>query len=292
MGDHLFLDTYSKGTVLGGVVQAWSLCTEMTFYLMIPAWAWLVRRAAQKATSVRTRALTHLAGTVALRLAAVASRVAIDAWFSGQRGLAFDWLPTNLDLFASGMALATVSVWAFHEPALRGRLDRVATPVAPWWLAAAALFTWTPTAVGPADFVTGYSGWFWHRRQILLGVLTVLLMMPAVFGRQATGWARRLRQVRPLAWVGTVSYGLYLWHFDWMKRSIAGIDGFGAPLWPGWRHTPPGNSSFVWLLAVGLGVGLVFVAASWYLLEQPLQRYKDLVSRRRAGALGTPSAQQ
>ena len=36
---YLFLQIYDADTTLGGIVQAWSLCTEMSFYLLIPIWA-------------------------------------------------------------------------------------------------------------------------------------------------------------------------------------------------------------------------------------------------------------
>ena len=273
---YLFLQIYRPETALGGIVQAWSLCTEMTFYLLVPAWAALVG-----AVAGRRILLGHAVGCAALWLAGFASRAAIEAWAPGQRGLSFNWLPTNLDLFAAGMALAVASVAASTSPELRARIDRIATPVAPWWLAAGALFTWYAYRVGPApSFEIGYAGWFWHRRQLVLGIFTVLLLVPAVFGHQDRDPLRRLWSWRPLAWVGVVSYGLYLWHFDWMKRSIRSVDAFGQVRWEGWVHTPPGDSSLLWLLAVGLGVGLLFAAASWYLLEQPLQRFKDLASRK------------
>jgi peptidoglycan/LPS O-acetylase OafA/YrhL len=47
-------------------------------------------------------------------------------------------------------------------------------------------------------------------------------------------------------------------------------------------HTAPGDSNFWYLLAVGMGVGLLFAAISWYLLEKPLARYKGALD----GALG------
>lgn len=277
---YLLLQIYSPSTVLGGVVQAWSLATEMSFYLVLPLWAAAVARlGADRSPSARlTR---HLAGCGVLWLVGYASRIAIEAWWPAQRGLSFNWLPTNLDLFASGMALAVVSVWAATDVELGRRIDAVAGRVWPWWAAAAALFAWYAYAVGPADFATGYAGWFWHRRQLTLALFTVLLMVPAVFGDQGRGWARRAWSWRPVVFVGTVSYGLYLWHFDWMKRSIAGFDGLGGSTWPGWVHTPPGDSSMLYLLLVGLGVGLAFAAASWYLLEQPLQRFKSRAGWRR-----------
>ncbi len=285
---YLFLQIYSKDTALGGVVQAWSLCTEMSFYLVVPLWALFVRRVATG--SLRSRVRVQFSVVALIWVAGVTSRVVVERVAPSYRGLSFDWLPTNLDLFAAGMALAVASVWSTHDDGVRAKLDRVARRSEPWWLVAAGLFAWYAYRVGPApSFEVGYSGWFWHRRQLVLAAFTVLLLVPAVFGPTTDRGLRRAWSWRPLAWIGTVSYGLYLWHFDWMKRSIAHVDPFGQTGWDGWVRTPPGNSSFAWLLAVGLGAGLLFAATSWYLLEQPLQRFKDLASGRLGGrgALGS-----
>lgn len=273
---YLFLQIYSKETALGGVVQAWSLCTEMSFYLVVPALALGLVRLARGSLGQRVGAQLGAVGLV--WLGGFASRAIIEQVAPSYRGLSFNWLPTNLDLFATGMALAVVSAWSAEVPELRARLDRAARWAEPWWLAGIALFTWYAYRVGPApSFEVGYEGWFWHRRQLVLSLVTLLLLVPAVFGPRDRRGLRWVWGLRPLVWVGTVSYGLYLWHFDWMKRSIARVDPFGQTGWPGWFRTVPGDSSFWLLLAVGLGVGLLFAAVSWYLLEQPLQRFKDLV---------------
>ena len=66
-----FLQIYDQGRALGGITQAWSLCTELSFYLALPVYAWLVRRYAAPAHLVAPRragrpvsrvgALPHLA---------------------------------------------------------------------------------------------------------------------------------------------------------------------------------------------------------------------------------------
>jgi peptidoglycan/LPS O-acetylase OafA/YrhL len=296
---YLFVQIYEKATVLGGVVQAWSLCTEITFYLLVPFWAAAVGRLVARSRAAGG-ASAELGACGLLWLAGFASRAAVDAWWPGQRGLAFLWLPTNLDLFAAGMALAVLSARASRSPELADRLDRWARRPELWWAPAAALFAWYAYRVGPAPFETGYAGFFWQRRQFVLGLFTVLLLVPAVFGHGEGGLVRRLWSWRPLVWVGTVSYGLYLWHFDWMKRAIANQAPVGG--WRGWVSSPPGDANLVFLLAVGVGVGLLFAGASWYLLEEPLQRFKGLVGgtggRARpagpdeSGALGAPRAER
>lgn len=270
---YLFLQIYSRWTSFGGVIQAWSLATEMSFYLVIPLWAALVARVGRRAT-VGVRAAAQLAGCLVLALGGTASRIVIEHRFPYERGISFNWLPTNLDLFATGMALAVLSAWAALDPALKARLDRLARPAAAWWAAALALFCWYAYRVGPADLALGYSGWFWHRRQLTLALLTALLLVPAIFGPQDRGLLRRIWAWHPLAWLGTVSYGIYLWHFDWMKAAVS------TPTKAGWSTALAGNADLAYLLAVGLAFGIGCAALSWYLLERPLGRFRSLVPDR------------
>ena len=39
-----FGQIYATDTFTGGLVQAWTLCVEVTFYAFLPLWAWLMRR--------------------------------------------------------------------------------------------------------------------------------------------------------------------------------------------------------------------------------------------------------
>jgi peptidoglycan/LPS O-acetylase OafA/YrhL len=275
---YLFLQIYDRYTSFGGIVQAWSLCTEVTFYLLVPVWASALAAGARRLRGP-SQVATHLAGCAVLWLAGVAGRVAMEQWWPSRRGISFNWLITNLDLFATGMALAVVSAAAAADPALAARLDRWARSAWPYWVGALALFTWYAYRVGPVPFDPGYTGWFWHRRQFVLAGISALLLFPAVFGPSDHGLVRRIWRARPLVWVGAVSYGWYLWHFDWMKRAVS------TPDRPGWEPALAGDASFLYLLAVGVGLGLGCAALSWHLLEQPLQRWKDL-GRTRAGALG------
>jgi peptidoglycan/LPS O-acetylase OafA/YrhL len=68
------------------------------------------------------------------------------------------------------------------------------------------------------------------------------------------GGATRWMSVRPLAWVGLVSYGVYMWHVPLLlfARSIG--------VFP---------HSYAVRLAVILGPVLLAAAASWYLVERP-----------------------
>jgi peptidoglycan/LPS O-acetylase OafA/YrhL len=266
---YLFLQIYRVDTVLGGIVPAWSLCTEMSFYLVLPllglAVAAVVCRAPQ-----RWAGALHLAACAVLWCGGFVARYVVDHHFPAERGLAFEWLPQNLDLFATGMALAAVSAIAARNGGLRHLLDRATAFAEPWWAAGLALFLWYAYRVGPTSFEVGYTGWFWHQRQLVLGIVTALLLVPVVFGPQDRGPLRRVWGLRPLVWVGTVSYGLYLWHLDLMELAVDhgwfAVDGVGLARTSVWTMS-----------AFGLAVGLVAAAISWYGIERPLQRFRNLI---------------
>lgn len=273
---YLFLQVYAKETILGGIVVAWSLCTEMAFYALLPLLARIVSFPA-RALNGPARVRVHLGFCAALALTGILSRFAIDRWWPGQRGLAFTWLPQNLDLFATGMALAVVSVASTHDAALRDSLDRWAARTWAWWAAGIALFSWYALRVGPADFVTGYRGWFWQQRQIVLALVTLLLLVPVVFGTRHGGPLRRAATAPPVVWVGLVSYGLYLWHLDLLTELVdRDVLGLGRLLLRGSDASP----AILLLGAVGLVGGLTLAAVSWYGIERPLQRFRRLADLR------------
>ena len=281
---YLFLQIYSRGTTLGGLVQAWSLCTEVTFYLMVPVLAAALFRLVRKQARTNEVVAVHLVACAVLYGWGFAAREIISHRNPLWRGQAFQWLPTNVDLFAVGMGLAVVSAWGATEPRLAARLHRLGRFDLLWWAAGIGLFAWyagrvgAPTLAMLGDPHGAYRGWYWQQRQLVLGLVAALLLVPVVFGAQDRGPIRHLLRSRPVAWVGMVSYGLYLWHFDWMKRVVERTNGYtGAVIWPGWSHSLAGNANLLLLLGVGLSVGCLFAAVSWYLVEQPAERLKHLV---------------
>jgi peptidoglycan/LPS O-acetylase OafA/YrhL len=83
--------------------------------------------------------------------------------------------------------------------------------------------------------------------------------------------------VRPLAWVGLVSYGVYMWHVPLLlfARSIG--------VFP---------HSYAVRLAVILGPVLLAAAASWYLVERPAIAWAARPrGSRRADREGRPAQQ-
>ncbi len=271
---YLFLQIYDAYTTLGGIVPAWSLNTEMSFYLFVPLWAFLVRRVVGRG---RPTVRLELAGTVVLVALGYASRAVMSnvdrVWAVGGEGqvvtmrqVSFSWLPKTIDLFALGMGLAVLSVAAARDEALRARLARLAQPAGAWWALAAVAWLGFAYGFGEPGLHGGYQGGYWQARQACFGLVAVGLLVPAVFGDQERGLVRRTLQLRPVVWLGAVSYGLYLWHQDLLER---------IPLW---LDRPPADVPLVVLLTGAFGLGLATAAVSWYALERPLARVRRHVA--------------
>lgn len=252
---------YWGDTALGGLPQAWSLCTEVSFYLVLPLWAALLARVGGDA---ERRRRAHLAGCVAWYVGGLAFRAALRA---GDHALGYAWLPANTDLFALGMVLAVVSAGAATGAREPGGLWRtIGERPAAAWLAALCAF-WAVTQMGfPYEFLQTPTVGEELGRQVLFGVVAVLLVAPGVLGPQDEGVGRRLLAARPLWALGIVSYGIYLWHLTAMVElderlsAAPGPDGVAGP--PSW-----------WALVLLSAVASAAVAAvSWFALERPTLR--------------------
>jgi peptidoglycan/LPS O-acetylase OafA/YrhL len=102
-------------------------------------------------------------------------------------------------------------------------------------------------------------------RQELYGVFAFLLLLPAVFGPQDRTLVRRLLRSWPVASLGVISYGIYLWHLNLIDESIKWMDWTAGAI-PFWILT---------LLVLAVTIG--FASASYFGLERPILRLKDRI---------------
>ena len=278
---YLFLQIYFPNQIFLGIPQAWSLCTEMSFYLILPLYgALVVARRSSKTIQMR-RELIGLGILIAIsygfrwwalnipitkrvdgRVVGICYPHCLTAPFST---LYSSWLPSYLDLFAFGMLLAVVSAWLAEK---RSDPMWLQSPWIPWvsWGGAAVAFFWVAHIGIPTSIIYVITPETNILRQTLYGAVAFFLLVPAVFGPQDRSIIRRLLRSWPVASVGVISYGVYLWHLNLMDELLQ---------WTGWTQ----GAVPYWLLAVTtFAITVAFSSASYFGLERPVLRFKNRIS--------------
>lgn len=264
----LFLQNYSLSTMGRLNPVMWTLGVEVAFYALLPLVGWLALRLARR--GVRAQVLLVVA------LIAVSPAWNVLALELGWEGIASRALPAWLGCFGIGMLVA---VWV-----QRCRSDEGA----PASISPRATFA---LVVGAVVVVVGDAAWsengWWLEEGIFsegflrpsvqvallghLGAATgfALLIVAAVRGSgPAVGWLAW----RPLAAVGVISYGVYLWHL---------------PLLLAMREAGVLPSALAPRTLVVLAVTVVVAAVSWRVVERP---FIDRERRPRRVPGRTPSA--
>jgi peptidoglycan/LPS O-acetylase OafA/YrhL len=241
-----------------GIGTAWSLSTEVAFYLLLPLYAWVMSRLA------RRRIGLELGILAALALASVVARALVADAESGSAFGQASTFPITLGgtflWFALGMALAVVSAWLAGRPSAAAPRFVALIARRPWlpWLGAFVCFVVVSKGIGiTGDTFQQLSVAQVVGEHLLYAGVALGLLLPAVFGDDAGGWPRRVLANRWLAALGLISYGVFLWHLTIaIKLSGEGLDGF------------------VPLTIVTAAVAIPIAALSYVLLERPLLRLK------------------
>jgi peptidoglycan/LPS O-acetylase OafA/YrhL len=259
------LQVYDQQTILSGIPAAWSVCTEVAFYAVLPLYVLVRTRVAPRpGAGWVARELTVLGG-----LAALATLVRVGLKADGHHMALADTLPGTADWFALGMGLAVLSVAAAEAaPITVPRLFR--RPSACWTLAAAAFALTCVAGLPRAPSATGFPGTYTMAQFLgehaVYGLIALLLVAPAVFasadGRSAVARTLGNRWLRRL---GIVSYGVFLYHVP-------------IELWVQQHGFPPGSlpgSSALDGLVISIVLSVAAATGSYVLVERPLLRLKD-----------------
>ena len=276
-----FLQLYSDETVLQGLPVAWTLCVEVTYYLMLPAWAWAVRRVPAgdgEEGWVRAELLPLAlvaAGGYAIQL--LASQAIVSRTVTNTLIGQFPWM-------ALGMALAVASVVATRREkggrATPSWADLVARRSGAIWavgiLALAGL-----AALVPAGGLAGLLAAVTSERPlpeavghiVLSGVLAAAFVLPAVFGENAGGLPRRVLAFAPVAWIGMASYSIYLWHLTFAQLIALGDSpfNFSASGLNLLAHVETGSTAILFVLTVA--ASSLAAAVTYYGIERPAMRH-------------------
>ena len=130
------------------------------------------------------------------------------------------------------------------DPAARGPAARAqVTAVGLIGLAVVMALSWSLRGSSPATYRGGF---------VLVALCSALVILSVV--AVPGGVLTRALSVAPLVWIGTISYGIYLWHFPVAVFLDAGRTGLHG----------------LWLAAARTAVTVVVAAASFYLIERPV----------------------
>ena len=244
---------------LTGLGPAWTLVIEVAFYALLPVYAAVLWR-----LGTRRRAITEFLGVGALAVAGVGFAL----WASlDHPPVWIAVLPANLAPFAIGMGLAVAHTWAIRQPHTPGWSRWLGgRPWAYWTVAALAWssIVWAVHYPGALTFSRIPGSTSFEYDMILL-VMGSCIVTPMVFGPQDVGHLRRGLQLRPVVFLGTISYAIYLWHVPIMYK----CDLLSHRL----------QTNFFAITGVVLVLSIAVATGSWYLVEKPAIRLSRGSSR-------------
>ncbi len=302
-----FVQTYQTRTVLAGYGVSWSLCVELAFYLTLPlltiAVARLVALARTWSGPGARPASIQLVAFAVLAVASLDLRLAFSPSLLGAVPTGSEVIATSLpglfDWFAVGLSLAVCAAEWERGGVGSGILRRLARRPGVCFVLGGLLFAVATPIQGGDVFLPIDS----PAAHVLIGLAAGLLLLPVItppipeggHGRRPpmnsqhphapASFTVALLGSRPMAWLGTISYGIYLYHvlvLVLLRRLEA-----DASLGPQLAHLTAGPSLLLLMTtavaAIGLGAG------SWYLIERPTNRLV-LRSLARVNAPADPSS--
>jgi peptidoglycan/LPS O-acetylase OafA/YrhL len=215
----------------------WSLAIEEQFYLLWPLVIIAVWRRARRPDAALLAVC--IAGIV------VSFALMVTLYHGGDPTRVYMGTDTRAASLLAGAVAATGAGRRFAVTMIR-RLGGACTPLV---AAVGGLVVWSWVVIdGASSSVLYRGGLLLH--SLACGLVVVLVASaPDGPAARTLGW-------RPLAWIGVMSYGLYLWH--WPVYVVLSPDRTG---WDG----PP-------LLVLRVALTTVLAVASYHLVEDPIRR--------------------
>jgi peptidoglycan/LPS O-acetylase OafA/YrhL len=253
-------DYFTQGAPPSPLQHTWSLGVEEQYYftwplLLIAVTLLLAARARRRFTWATVGGVRFVAFIIATFGALASAVVAMVMASDTTRDRIYFGTDTRAQALLTGSAAAALLVrdwpslnrgWCLIRTRWARRVARLLPLLGLVGLAAAT------------HYATGSAGEFRHGLLIVVAIAAVLVVAPVALEQR--GAVARLLARRPLVWLGTISYGIYLWHWP----IFLALNGERT----GWAGLP--------LFGARCAATVAVAAASWWLIEQPIRRWRPV----------------
>ena len=245
-----FTQSYTGGSAVLPIGQAWSLDAEVAFYVTIPIAAALASFLGSRIPTARGRAWAAVAFICFLGLVSILLRQGSNRSF-----VSLTSPPLIVFAFVPGIALAALE--PLVAPGLRGHPQRGKRLA--WAAAAVAVLAWVLYAAWDYAAKTTALHQALGRRALMAVVFSGAVLAAVMAWQLGTERSPRWLTSRAISWVGERSYAIYLLHV-WILFEVINVIGADA-----------GTATLiVTMIAIGLPVTLILSALSWRFVERPL----------------------
>ena len=251
-------DYFTQGDTPSPLQHTWSLAVEEQYYLVWPLvlvavavlLALLTRR---RPTRPKLRTVRMVIVGIAVAGAAASGLASCLMVSDASLNRVYFGTDTRVQALLVGAAAAALLVHDWSALARYGTQIR-----ARWgrWIAQILPVIGLTMLGVVAHFATGSAPEFRRGLLIVVAVAAVLIVAPVALEQR--GLVARMLAVPPLVWLGMISYGVYLWHwpiFLALNGERTGLTGMP-------------------LFAIRAVATVTVAAMSWWLIEQPIKRWR------------------
>ncbi len=217
--------------------HTWSLSIEEQFYILWPVvLLTLLRIIKNRWYIVFASALVALFSWL-LRLYLVMNDATVERVYNG--------LDTRADALMVGCTLGVLISSSLISENIKEYLSKYLIVIAPFSMICLLAFSIFSKWQDPRMYYLGF---------FVIELLTATLILDILVGKRSI--VGKILAMKWLIWVGSVSYGLYLWHYP-IFRTILAL---------GFNHLT--------VILIGTILTLIVAACSYYFLERPILKFK------------------